>query len=226
MTLNQVYYALIVDCDGVLVNSESIYQRVELEHLAHLGLSFSRDDFMVRFSGLTTTEFIDRMNEESLSRLQKPLPPSFRNQLDAAKGIAIERELSSVPGAREFLISWKKPKAVASSSTGAGLKLKLNQTNLLDLFDGHVYSAESVERGKPDPAIFEFAAKKLDVDSKHCLVVEDSVLGVRAAKAANMNVVGFVGGDHCIEDHDQALVSAGADFVVSEFGKLRDALGI
>lgn len=208
------------------MNSESIYQRVELKHLAHLGLSFSRDDFVVRFSGLTTTEFVDHMNEESLSRLQKPLPSSFRNQLDTAKGIAIERELSCVPGAREFLISWKKPKAVASSSTGAALKLKLELTKLLDLFDGHVYSAESVERGKPDPAIFELAAENLGVDSKHCLVVEDSVLGVRAAKAANMNVVGFVGGDHCIEDHDQALVGAGADFVVSDFGKLRYALGI
>ena len=225
MTAN-AFEALIFDCDGVLVDSEAIVQRVAREHLAEFTLNYSTQDFTHRFSGLTTTEFMRRIEDEYLRKFNEPLPQDFQERLNQAKRKALDQELVAIPGALDLVSRWKRPKAVASSSRLEPLVRVLNQMALLNYFDGHIYSAESVLRGKPDPSIFLLASQRLGVKPYLCAVIEDSVLGIRAAKAAQMLAIGFTGGDHCGIDHDKALYAVGADIVVSNFEQLGEVLGI
>ena len=218
--------ALIFDCDGVLVDSEAIIHRVEREHLAKIGLDYPPQEFTLKFAGLATTEFMREMADEYRRKFGTTLPDGFEERVNRAKHAALDNELVVVPDALDMVKAWKKPKAVASSSRLKPLIRKLDQMGLLEHFDGHVYSAESVHRGKPDPAIFLFAADKLQAAPDQCAVIEDSVLGVRAAKAAGMLAIGFTGGEHCGPGHEKNLTEAGADFVVANFAELMGSLEI
>ena len=218
--------ALIFDCDGVLVDSEAIIHRVERKHLAEIGLHYPPEDFALKFAGLATTEFMREMADEYRRKFGTTLPDGFEERVNRAKHEALDNELVVVPDALNVVKAWKKPKAVASSSRLKPLIRKLDQMGLLEHFDGHVYSAESVHRGKPDPAIFLFAADELQATPDQCAVVEDSVLGVRAAKSAGMTAIGFTGGEHCGPQHEEALTDEGADLVVANFAELKRSLGI
>jgi len=108
---------------------------------------------------------------------------------------------------------------IASSGTLNRIGTALSAIGCADKFE-HVFSAEQVLRGKPAPDLFEHAAKNIGVSPEACLVVEDSPYGVRAATAAGMRSVGFVGGKHLLdvqEDHDQRLLELGADMILSSY---------
>jgi beta-phosphoglucomutase-like phosphatase (HAD superfamily) len=81
-----------------------------------------------------------------------------------------------------------------------------------------------VERGKPAPDLFLFAAEKVRVAPADCLVVEDSVHGVTAARAAGMEVIGFCGGSHCRPGHAERLLSAGCNRVFAGMNEVRELL--
>jgi beta-phosphoglucomutase-like phosphatase (HAD superfamily) len=104
------------------------------------------------------------------------------------------------------------------------LEWKLELTGLLELFHPHVFSGEMVERGKPDPDLFLHAAAEMDADPARSVVVEDSANGVLAARAAGMTVVGFTGGDHCLDGHGEMLAESGADSVIGSLSELEATL--
>ena len=110
--------------------------------------------------------------------------------------------------------------AVASSSGIDGLHEKLKLTGLHHLFSPHIYSGQQVERGKPAPDLFLFAAARLDRAPEDCLVIEDSVNGIRAAVSAGMEAWGFTGGGHADADLEGRLIHAGAQKVVSNYDEL------
>jgi beta-phosphoglucomutase-like phosphatase (HAD superfamily) len=210
----------IFDCDGVLVNTEEIVLRIELAHLAELGLDYDRDDFVSRFTGTADEEFFARLNQDAQNRLGQNLPSGFRDELTAAARSALLEELQAVQGAGEFIEMWAGPKAVASSSGLQQLYQKLESTSLKSLFGNNIFSAESVARGKPAPDVFVYAAEQLAVPTSRCLVLEDSINGVLAGKAAGMQVIGFTGGGHCGPQHADGLRAAGAQDVVDSFEQL------
>lgn len=210
----------IFDCDGVLVNTEQIVLRIELTELARLGLCYERDDFVKRFTGTADDEFFARLNHDALERSGQALPPDFREELTTLAGHALKTELQAVQGAFNFIERWAGPKAVASSSGLKALHQKLESTSLKSLFGSNIFSAESVVRGKPAPDVFIYAAEQLAVRTRRCLVLEDSVNGVVAGKAAGMQVIGFTGGGHCGKQHAGHLREAGADDVVDSFQQL------
>jgi beta-phosphoglucomutase-like phosphatase (HAD superfamily) len=121
---------------------------------------------------------------------------------------------------------WPGPKAVASSSSKGLLSFKLQKVGLADLFGAHIYSADAVGAGKPDPALFLFAADRLGVAPARCIVVEDSVNGIVAAGRAGMTAIGFVGGGHCLDDQDRLLLDAGAELVFHAHSELASHLGL
>lgn len=104
--------------------------------------------------------------------------------------------LQPIPGIAEALAQLRGPRAVASSSSPDRLRLSLGLTGLWDAFAPHVYSATMVAHGKPAPDLFLLAAARLRADPADCVVIEDSPAGIRAARAAGMRVVGFLGGGH------------------------------
>jgi beta-phosphoglucomutase-like phosphatase (HAD superfamily) len=119
------------------------------------------------------------------------------------------------------------PVCVASNSYPDRLHHSLEVTGLWKFFDPHVFSAAMVERGKPAPDLFLFAAERLNVSPADCLVIEDSVHGTIAAQAAGMTVVGFCGGSHCKTGHAERLLGAGCmrTFArMNEFGEFLQSL--
>jgi beta-phosphoglucomutase-like phosphatase (HAD superfamily) len=106
------------------------------------------------------------------------------------------------------------PHCVASSSDLDRVSFSLSLTGLSSHFGGRLYSAQMVERGKPAPDLFLYAAERMQANPCHTLVIEDSVSGVTAAKAAGMTAWGFVGGSHYQwRDGKAILRGAGADRV-------------
>ena len=220
------YSALIFDCDGVLVNSEVIIHKVEREFLDRLGLHYENERFVRTFSGLTEFEFLVHIEQELQQKFDKSLPDDFREELRGAKRTAVDEQLTSIPGARELALAWPRAKAVATSSMHHSVTRKLQKFDMLDIFDGHIYVAESVPQGKPDPAIFLYTAEKLAVEPRSCVVIEDSILGVQAAKRAGMDVIGFIGADHCLPDHGELLRDAGADHITERMIDIHAMLGL
>ncbi|MEM0989178.1 MAG: HAD-IA family hydrolase [Pseudomonadota bacterium] len=134
-------------------------------------------------------------------------------------------ELQAIPGAAEVLAAVTLPKCVASSSDPSKLALGLIDTGLYDLVYPHIFSAALVDRGKPHPDIFLYAAERMAISPRDCLVIEDSVAGATAARAAEMRCVGFTGGSHCGPGHADRLLDAGVSRVIARLEDLLDELG-
>ena len=207
--------AVLFDCDGVLVDSEVISLEVEIAMLGELGLVFERDDYLTRFMGLSTDAYHAAIDAEGRKQLGRPVSAVIR-QSDRLRQEMAAR-LTEVPGTTQAIAAVTLPKAIASSGSLEGLRRKLTRTGLWDLFAPHIYSADHVREAKPAPDIFLYAAKSLRVDPENCLVIEDSIHGVTAARAAGMTVWGFLGGGHADEAMGVRLMSAGAARVVRDW---------
>lgn len=211
---------IIFDCDGVLIDSESISCGIQAEELSRLGYKTSTNDIMRRFTGVTTKEMYKIIEEE----WGQTIPETFENQVSLRTEEAYRDELRIVPGVREVLDSIDVPMCVASSSAPHKLRLGLEIVGLYERFAPSIFSASQVARGKPAPDLFLFAAERLGVAPSECLVIEDSVAGVKAARSAGMTVFGFSGGSHCGTGHDTALLDAGANLTFSNMATLPELL--
>jgi beta-phosphoglucomutase-like phosphatase (HAD superfamily) len=209
--------AVIFDCDGVLVDSEVLALEVELAILCEQGLTFDRIDYINRFMGLSYEAFHRVMDEEAVNRIGRPVSNQIREVLAARLRQTMIASLTEISGATAAVASVTLPKAVASSSTKEGLERKLRQVGLWDHFAPHVYSAEHVTHAKPAPDLFLHAAAALGIAPADCLVIEDSVNGVVAAKAAGMRCWGFMGGGHAHDGLAARLTGAGAERIVVDW---------
>jgi HAD superfamily hydrolase (TIGR01509 family) len=183
---------VIFDCDGVLVDSEHLSVRTEVQLLGELGWSVSEDEVIERFVGRSDAYMLSVIE----AQLGRPVPDfmtRYRERLFAA----FDTELTAVPGivqALDRIESLGLTTCVASSGTHDKMARTLGRTGLLERFDGRIYSATQVAHGKPAPDLFLFAASSMGVDPAGCVVVEDSRYGIEAARAAGMRSVGFAGG--------------------------------
>jgi HAD superfamily hydrolase (TIGR01509 family) len=216
--------AVIFDCDGVLIDSEVLLSEAELAVLVEEGLVFDPLEYKRRFLGLSYRDALAGLEAEAQRRLGRSLSADFGERVGRRAKRLFDEKLRPIAGAAEALGRIRWPKAVASSTSLASLSWKLAKTGLLEPFDGHVYSSDQVARGKPAPDLFLFAAERIGADPSTTIVVEDSANGVRAAKAAGMTALGFVGGAHCAADHEAWLLAAGADGVVGSFAALERML--
>lgn len=216
--------AIIFDNDGVVVDSETIHVAVERAFLAELGLEYDSGTYLSRFVGLKNADFHAALNQDFRTKFGAPLPRDFRDRLDARAWPRLEMELQAMTGISELVKSFGGKVAIASSASEARLYQKLEITGLTGLFAPWIYSSDYVENGKPEPDLFLYAADKLGVPARHCLVVEDSVNGVIAGRAAGMSTVGFTGGGHTDANHATRLKLAGADFCVESHAELATLL--
>ena len=181
---------VIFDCDGVLVDSEPISIRIDVEMFAEVGIAVSAQEVIERFVG-RSPEVMAHAVEEQLGH---PPPDGWEERGNRRLHQAFEAELRPVPGIRDALEQITLPVCVASSSPPERLRLKLELTGLYERFAGHIFSAAEVANGKPAPDLFLYAARQMEVDPARCAVVEDSRYGVQAARAAGMDVLGYAGG--------------------------------
>ena len=216
--------AIIFDCDGVMINSEELGIQLELAHLAEHGLTYSRHDFIDLYMGCTDKAAQEILEREFQSKLGRSAPDAFGSGNVEARLALYEKELIAVDGIKDLIRSIDRPKAVASSSKAKILEKKLAWTGLDALTGDHVYSGEYVENSKPAPDLFLYTADKLSVDPANCLVIEDSVNGVKAGAAAGMTVWGFIGGGHLDESFRPKLHEVGAVEVFGHHDEIRERL--
>lgn len=215
---------VIFDCDGVLVNSESIYVEVERAILAEIGLVYDHGTFLTRFVGLNDGDFLAALEQDFSALGQGEFPAEFLPTARRRCAQRMETDLIAIPGLTELLKAHTGPRAVASSSKTELLTHKLSLTGLAEFFGEHVYSADLVENGKPAPDLFLLAAERIRVPPRSCIVIEDSINGVQSGCSAGMKVWGFTGGGHADAGLAERLRVAGATEVFATFDELAASL--
>jgi HAD superfamily hydrolase (TIGR01509 family) len=180
---------LILDNDGVLVDSEPIANRVLAELLTECGHPTTYEEAVRDYLGGTLRLVRDIVEP----RLGRPLPGDFEARYHERLFARMRAELAVVAGVVAALDAIDLPTCVASSGTHERIETTLAAVGLLDRFAGRIFSAGDVPRGKPHPDLFLYAAERMGAEPDRCLVVEDSPHGVAAAKAARMTVIGYAG---------------------------------
>jgi len=208
-------HLIIFDCDGVLVDSEVLSCRCLCEALAGCGIEVGLEETLDLFLGRSLDAVL-----EHYQGLGRSIPRQFPAELRAKVQETFRAALCPIEGIGSVLEGLKIPHCVASSSALDRVSLSLSLTGLARHFGDRLYTAQMVDRGKPAPDLFLYAARRMQADPARTLVIEDSVSGVRAAKAAGMAVWGFVGGSHYrSRDGRASLRDAGADRV---FARMAD----
>ena len=206
---------IIFDCDGVLVDSELLSCRCLIEALAAHGIELDLDQALDLFLGRSTTAVL-----EHYRALGRPLSEPFLAELKGRVRAAFLASLGPIEGVDSVLNGLEIPRCVASSSDLDRVSFSLGLTGLAAHFGERLYTAQMVARGKPAPDLFLHAAERMQADPHKTLVIEDSVSGVQAAKAAGMTVWGFVGGSHYQSRDGRAILTeAGADRI---FARMAD----
>ncbi|MFF8917269.1 HAD family hydrolase [Streptomyces sp. NPDC015032] len=189
MTSNPIEL-VIFDCDGVLVDSERICVKVDAAITADLGCPFTEAEIIERFVGSSAEIYTAAVEERLGRRLEK----GWQKQYEHLYRAAFDAELTAVDGITEALKGITTPVCVASNGDRPGIGRNLEIVALSDHFQGRIFSADDVSRGKPAPDLFLHAARSMGVDPGRCVVVEDSAYGVQAARAAGMPAFGYCGG--------------------------------
>ncbi|OQD52877.1 hydrolase [Streptomyces phaeoluteigriseus] len=211
------YDLVVFDNDGVLVDSESISNRLLAAYLTELGHPTTYEDSIRDYMGSA----MHRIHDLVLERSGQRLPADFDDVFHARVFATFERELRPVAGATgvlEKLAADGVPYCVASSGSHERIRVGHRATGLDRWFDdARIFSAQDVGKGKPAPDLFLYAAERMGVAPERCVVVEDSPLGVRAAVAAGMDVYGFTA-------MTPAAKLAGATGLFADMGGLADLL--
>jgi HAD superfamily hydrolase (TIGR01509 family) len=200
---------IIFDCDGVLVDSEVLSCRCLSHALAGYGIKLDPDQALDLFLGRSVTAVF-----EHYEALGRSIPTEFAAELRTAVRTAFVSALRAIEGVNSVLQGLRIPHCVASSSDVDRVSFSLGLTGLASHFDARLYTSQMVARGKPAPDLFLYAAERMRADPHRTLVIEDSISGVKAGKAAGMMVWGFVGGSHYqSRNGTDILLGAGADRV-------------
>lgn len=208
--------ALLSDCDGVIVDSEHIADEIMARTLARAFGTRSVEQHLEGLFGLNVAQIIRRVAE----RLDVPLSDAQCRRLHTAIDAEVAERAPVMPGTTEVYRRLGLPMAVVSNSEPPRLRRCVERSGLGPLFGEHIYSAGHVGAPKPAPDAYLHAAQQLRVPVERCLVIEDSLTGVRAARAAGIEVVGFVGGSHITPGHADALLDAGARCCIQDMHAL------
>jgi HAD superfamily hydrolase (TIGR01509 family) len=183
---------IIFDCDGVLIDSELISATVLVEQLRLRGV---QADLAYAFEHCLGRSF--PAVAENVARLSgRPLPAAFEDEYRTALLQRFEAELRPMPGIEDILDSLRVPYGVATGSAAERARRSITIAGLGDRIGERLVTASMVKRGKPAPDLLLLAAKTMGAAPENCLVIEDSDLGVQAARAAGMRVWRFTGGSH------------------------------
>ncbi|MDB5523552.1 MAG: family hydrolase [Rhizobium sp.] len=209
---------ILFDCDGVLVDSEIIAAQVESKLLKEAGFEITAEDMCIRFAGLDWKDILLEIEKES----DIPLSASLIDKSETLLDRALMQRMKIIEGVKFALSKITEQSCICSNSSSKRLDMMLTKVGLKPYFEPHIYSAKDLGpgRSKPKPDIYLHGAKVFNVDPSRCLVVEDSVHGVHAARAAGMRVIGFTGGSHTYPTHADRLTDAGAETVLSRMVEL------
>jgi HAD superfamily hydrolase (TIGR01509 family) len=182
---------VIFDCDGVLIDSEMLSCDVLIEELARVGIRIDRDFVFRSCIGKTFETNARNIEQASGVKLAEGFEAAYREALLAA----FDKSLGPMPGVVEILDGLGVDHCVATSSSRERAERSLKAAGLSDRV-GPLFTASMVGRGKPAPDLFLHVAEQMNAPPAACLIIEDSLPGLEAARAAGMTAVRFTGGSH------------------------------
>lgn len=207
---------MILDFDGVLIESEYVGNKQIADYLTAIGHPTSVDESMNNFMGLAGSDFIAAIERW----IGRTLPEGFHSARAEEDARVLAEGLEAVAGAVAFVegLPPDLPKAIASSSSVEWIERHLDHLGLRHHFGRHLYSGrEHVARGKPAPDLYLHAAAALGVDIKCIVIIEDSPVGVQGALASGADVIGLCAGLHCMPGHGERLRSLGVERIAHDF---------
>lgn len=185
---------IIFDHDGVLIDSEIVWHQVNAAEMTRLGLPLTVEKSITLFSGISKDEFEKVMLQEFGKMLtpEDSMAINLKTENSYHEALKAVTEITQV---LDYLEQKHIKKCIASNGDNEYVLTTLTITNLSTYFKpDQIFSSTMVKKGKPAPDVFLHAAQFFDVNPKDCLVIEDHPLGIKAAIAANMPVIGFLGG--------------------------------
>jgi HAD superfamily hydrolase (TIGR01509 family) len=197
---------VIFDCDGVVLESELLANQAEVNALKELGHNISLEDYIDIALGRHNHQVTILLKE----KLGVDLSEQYWKDVILKQQQLFEEHLVPVEGIVEVLQIITTKTCIASSSSMERLNHTLSITNILPYFENNIFSTELVKRGKPFPDIYLYAAEKMKVSAKECIVIEDSLAGIEGALAAGMTVFAFGGGKHITTRSREKLKASGA----------------
>jgi HAD superfamily hydrolase (TIGR01509 family) len=216
---NLLFDAVLFDCDGVLVDSEPITNRILTTMLGELGWSLTVEETMQIFVGKAVKDEAPLIE----ARTGVAITPEWLLQFRTRRNAALDRELIAIPGALSAVKGvhgeFNGRIAVASGADRRKVDLQLSKVDMFDYFEGRIFSGHEMAHSKPYPDVYLAAAKALHVDPARCAIVEDTVTGVTAGVAAGATVFGYSPHEQGHSEPD-ALLAAGAVQVFENMAEL------
>lgn len=194
------YKCIIFDCDGVLVDSESIAIGIMVQMAKELGAKLQFEDAVFSLKGKSFKYCLGLIQELTGSKI----PDDFEKEYRHKTFEAFENEIKPVEGIKSVLENLTIPFCTASSGPRNKIQLNLEVTGLLSFFEGNIFSCYTIQKWKPEPDVFLWAAKTMGFKPEECLVIEDSVPSVKAALAGGFDVFGYTAQDDNNELEDLA----------------------
>ncbi len=209
--------AVVFDCDGTLVDSELLHAKALQGALAELGVTLSSEQIRSRSVGVANAEFLRRIAHErgltfpaDAEMLVEDI--ALRLVVDKLKPMEAANEVVDVLTANAVRL------AVASNSSRRLVRQMLSTAGLSKAFGERIATGEDVREPKPAPDLYRLVAKLLLARAEDILAVEDSPVGVAAARGADISVVGFCPQSGIFRERD--LIQAGAFAVITDLGEL------
>ncbi|MEM6517481.1 MAG: HAD-IA family hydrolase [Bacteroidota bacterium] len=204
------YKCVIFDCDGVLVDSEAIGNQVLVNLANELGANINLDYAYQNFKGVSLYNCMSQIQE----LISENLPKGFEKQYRKQSYENFRNYIKPINGVKEVIENLNIPFCVASSGPESKIKLNLEFTGLLPYFENNIFSCYAIQKWKPDAAIFLWACETMGFQPNECVVIEDSLAGVKAGKAGCFDVFGYA-------EHDFNNELAGlADLVFTDMRQL------
>lgn len=211
---------LLFDCDGVLVDSEILATHIVLDLFATYGYKPELEDHVRTYAGMIETDILAAIQE----RIHIQFPDDILDQLYPAIREAMATRLEGVEGMPALVQRLSQPKAVVSNSGLPHVYQSLELIGLRENFGDRCYSSHQVPRPKPFPDLYDYAVAQLGWPKAEILVIEDSIAGITAAKAAGLTVIGFLGANHIFAGHAEKALEAGADYLAEDAHALEKQL--
>lgn len=186
------YKCIIFDCDGVLIDSESIAIGIMVDMANELGANMDFRESLINLKGKSFNSCMAFISD----LIGKPLDKDFEKEYRVNTFETFKKEVKPIKGIKEVLDSMTMPFCVASSGPENKIRLNLEVTGLLPYFGDNIFSCYTIQKWKPEPDVFLWAAKTMGFSPKDCLVVEDSFSGVKAAIAGGFDVFGYTEHDY------------------------------
>ncbi|MGC6429503.1 MAG: HAD family hydrolase [Jejuia sp.] len=186
------YKCVIFDCDGVLIDSESIAIGVLVDMANEMGANMIFKESLIELKGKSFNSCLALISKLS----GKSIPENFEKEYRARTFETFKKEIQPIKGIKEVLQKLPLPFCTASSGPENKIRLNLEVTGLLPFFGNNIFSCYTIQKWKPEPDVFLWAAKTMGFQPKECLVIEDSISGVKAAQAGGFDVFGFTEHDY------------------------------